>query len=150
MFFVSTTTVGGRRHCDYGSISVQPWIPGDHNPRSRVYSIPVVNPSRQSSPEIKNVRIFYLHVSWVFIFRVYFSILMETLHYLNIIIWTRMFVFSESYCTVRTVETGYNDLGLCDTSAIGLNITQYQLIPHKACVFLPCLVRHTQWHVPRI
>ena len=54
-----------------------------------------------------------------------------------------MFVSNESCCTVCTVEMGYNDLGLCNTSAIALNITRYQLIPHKARVFLPCLVRHT-------
>ena len=41
------------------------------------------------------------------------------------------------------VELRYKDLGLWDTSAITLHILWYQLIPHKARVFLPCLVRHT-------
>jgi len=43
---------------------------------------------------------------------------------------------------IYTVEFGYNNLGLCDTSVIALHIQWYQLIPHKACVFLPCLVRY--------
>jgi len=38
-------------------------------------------------------------------------------------------------------ELGYNDLGLCDTSDITLYIHCHQLLPHKARVFLPCLVR---------
>jgi hypothetical protein len=45
-------------------------------------------------------------------------------------------------CTVYTVELGYNDFGLCVTSAIALHMLLYRLIPHKARVFLPCLVRH--------
>ena len=35
-----------------------------------------------------------------------------------------------------TVELGYNDLGLCDTSFITLYIQWYELIPHKARAFL--------------
>jgi len=50
----------------------------------------------------------------------------------------------------NTVELAYNDLGLCDTSAITLYIPWYQLIARKARVSLPCLVRHTQEHLPRI
>jgi hypothetical protein len=42
-----------------------------------------------------------------------------------------------------TVELCYNDIGLCDTSSIASNIPWYQLIPHKARVFLPRLIRHT-------
>jgi len=38
-----------------------------------------------------------------------------------------------------TVELGYNNLSLHDTSAIVLYLLWYQLIPHKACCFLPCL-----------
>ena len=29
-----------------------------------------------------------------------------------------------------TVELGYNDIGLCDTSSIASDILWYQLIPH--------------------
>jgi hypothetical protein len=43
----------------------------------------------------------------------------------------------------HTVEICYNDIGLCDTSSIASNIPWYQLIPHKARVFLPCLIRLT-------
>jgi len=43
---------------------------------------------------------------------------------------------------INTVELGYNDLGLCDTSVV-LYILWCQLIPHKARVFLLSLVRHT-------
>jgi len=42
-----------------------------------------------------------------------------------------------------TVELGYNDLGLCDTSAITSYIPWYQLTPRKARLSLPCLLRHT-------
>ena len=34
-----------------------------------------------------------------------------------------------------TVELGYNDLGLCETSATASAIPRYQLISHKARVF---------------
>ena len=40
------------------------------------------------------------------------------------------------------VQLGYNYLKLCDSSSITTHILQYQLIPHNARVFLPCLVRH--------
>jgi hypothetical protein len=36
-----------------------------------------------------------------------------------------------------TAELGYKDLGFCDTSAVLLHILWYQLIPHKARLFLP-------------
>ena len=36
-----------------------------------------------------------------------------------------------------TVELGYNDLGLCDSSFIMIYILWYQPLPHKACVFCP-------------
>jgi hypothetical protein len=42
-----------------------------------------------------------------------------------------------------TVELCCNDIILCDTSSTASNIPWYQLIPHKARVFLPCLIRHT-------
>ena len=42
-------------------------------------------------------------------------------------------------CT-NTVEFGYNDLNLCDALSVALHIQWYQLIPHTARVFLPCLV----------
>ena len=35
----------------------------------------------------------------------------------------------------HTVALGYNDLGLCDTTAIALYLPWYQLIPRKARVF---------------
>jgi hypothetical protein len=41
------------------------------------------------------------------------------------------------------VEFGYNDIGLCDTSSITLHIVWYELIPQKAHLSLPFLVRHT-------
>ena len=44
---------------------------------------------------------------------------------------------------IRIVELGYNDLDLCDISAITLYILWYQLILHNGRIFLPCLVRHT-------
>jgi len=37
-------------------------------------------------------------------------------------------------------ELCYNDLCLGDTSAVVLHILWHKLIPHKACVFLPCLI----------
>ena len=43
---------------------------------------------------------------------------------------------------LQRVQTVYNDLGLCNTSDISLTIQWHQLIAHKACVFLPCLIRH--------
>ena len=46
----------------------------------------------------------------------------------------------------NTDDLGYNDFGSCDTTAINL----YILFPHKARVFLPCLVRHSYQHLPRI
>jgi hypothetical protein len=42
----------------------------------------------------------------------------------------------------NTVERGYNHLGLRYTLATALYILWYQIIPHTACVFLPCLARH--------
>ena len=45
--------------------------------------------------------------------------------------------------TLHTFELGYNDLSLCNTLAITSHILWLQVILHKACVFLPCLVRHT-------
>jgi len=41
---------------------------------------------------------------------------------------------------VYTVELGYNDLGLGYISAVVLHILWHQLIPQKACAFLPCLL----------
>jgi hypothetical protein len=43
-----------------------------------------------------------------------------------------------------TLELGYKDLGMCDTSSIELYIQyiQPQLIPHNA-LFLSYLVQHT-------
>ena len=60
----------------------------------------------------------------------------------------RQFLVNQRYSisTVQTheyVELYYNDLPLYDTSSITLFIQSYQLIPHKARVFLACLVRHT-------
>jgi hypothetical protein len=39
-----------------------------------------------------------------------------------------------------TVELGYSNIGFCDTLSIASNIQWYELIPHKATVFVPCLV----------
>ena len=39
----------------------------------------------------------------------------------------------------NTDNLGCNDFGSCNTTAI----TLYILLPHKARVFLPCLVRHS-------
>jgi hypothetical protein len=50
----------------------------------------------------------------------------------------------------NTVEFGYNNIGYCDTSPIASNTQWYELIPHKATVFIPRLVRHSQMHQPRI
>jgi hypothetical protein len=46
------------------------------------------------------------------------------------------------YQLMNTDELGYKDSVLCDTLAVALHLL-YQLIPHKACVPLPCLVRRT-------
>jgi len=43
-------------------------------------------------------------------------------------------------CDGDSVKFGYTDINLCHILAIMLCILQYQLIPYKACVFLPCLV----------
>jgi len=40
----------------------------------------------------------------------------------------------------NTVELGYSDLNLCDALSVALHIQWYQLIPHTARVFLPCLM----------
>jgi hypothetical protein len=50
------------------------------------------------------------------------------------------FVPVVTWCAIYTVELCYNDIGLCDTSSIASNIPWYQLTPHKARVFLPCLI----------
>jgi hypothetical protein len=47
-----------------------------------------------------------------------------------------------------TVELGYSNIGFCDTFPIASNTQWYKLIPHKATVFIPCLVRHSQMHQP--
>jgi hypothetical protein len=49
-----------------------------------------------------------------------------------------------------TVELGYSNIGFCDTLPIASNTQWYELIPYKATVFIPCLVRHSQMHQPRI
>jgi hypothetical protein len=49
----------------------------------------------------------------------------------------------------NTVELGYNNIGYYDTSPIASNTQWYELIPHKATVFIPCLVRHSQMHQHR-
>jgi hypothetical protein len=50
----------------------------------------------------------------------------------------------------NTVELGYNNISYCDTSPIASNTQWYELIPHKATVFIPCLVRHSEMHQPHI
>ena len=60
------------------------------------------------------------------------------------VFWFRKNVFMEHIISEKyAVQLGYNDFGLFDTSVITLCSLWYQLIPHKARVFLPCLVRHT-------
>ena len=59
------------------------------------------------------------------------------------VFWFRKNVFMEHIIRGKSVQLGYNDFGLFDTSVITLCILWYQLIRHKARVFLPCLVRHT-------
>ena len=60
------------------------------------------------------------------------------------LILTKIYIDTVSLEAIQTTaELGYNDFGLCDTLAIALYILWYQPIPHKAHVFLPCLVQHT-------
>jgi len=40
------------------------------------------------------------------------------------------FVFETDLLSPYTVEPGYNDIALCDTSPITSDILWYQLIPH--------------------
>jgi hypothetical protein len=49
-----------------------------------------------------------------------------------------------------TVKLGYSNIGFCNTLSIASNIQWYKLIPHKATVFIPCLVQHAQMHQPRM
>jgi len=42
----------------------------------------------------------------------------------------------------NTIALGYNNLSLGNMLFTILHILWYKLIPHKACVFLPCLVQH--------
>jgi hypothetical protein len=49
-----------------------------------------------------------------------------------------------------TSKLGYSNFGFCDTLSIASNIQWYELIPHKATVFIPCLVGHAQMHQPRM
>jgi hypothetical protein len=51
---------------------------------------------------------------------------------------------------VYTVKLGYSNIGFCDTLSVASNIQWYELIPCKATVFRPCLVRHAQMHRPRM
>jgi hypothetical protein len=58
---------------------------------------------------------------------------------------------SHSQCAKKnTVKLDYSNIGFCDTLSIASNIQWYALIPHKATVFRPCLVRHAQMHQPRM
>jgi hypothetical protein len=50
----------------------------------------------------------------------------------------------------NTAELGYSNIGFYDTLPIASNTQWYELIPHKAAVFIPCLLRHSQMHQPRI
>ena len=45
---------------------------------------------------------------------------------------------------VNTVEPGYNDIGLYDTTSIASDILWYQLIPHLTIITLFCSVITTQ------
>jgi hypothetical protein len=44
---------------------------------------------------------------------------------------------------LNTVEPGYNDIDLSDTSSITSDILYYQLIPHTVCSFVDITVRYT-------
>jgi hypothetical protein len=55
----------------------------------------------------------------------------------------------ENHRTLVSVA-GYTNIGFYDTLSIASNIQWYELIPHKATVFIPCLVRHAQMHQPRM
>jgi hypothetical protein len=44
-------------------------------------------------------------------------------------------VFQSTTMAIDTIELGYNDLGLCVTSAITSYVLWYQLIPCKAVLF---------------
>ena len=54
-----------------------------------------------------------------------------------------LLIYIYIYIYIYLFELGYKDLGFFDTSSITLITQWYQLISHKACVFLTCLVRHT-------
>jgi hypothetical protein len=58
-------------------------------------------------------------------------------------------LFDKTYRANR-VKLGYSNIGFSDTLSIASNIQLYELIPHKATVFIPCLVRHAQMHQPRM
>jgi hypothetical protein len=89
--------------------------------------------------EVKNPNIHtYIHAAYIYIY--------THTHTHTQYIYTN----THTHTHIQTAELGYNDLGLCDSSVITLYILWYQLIPHIARVFLPCLVRHTYEHLPRI
>jgi hypothetical protein len=50
-----------------------------------------------------------------------------------------LFLSSEKHVTLL----GYSNSGFCDTLSIASNIQWYELIPHKATAFIPCL-----YHIP--
>jgi hypothetical protein len=63
---------------------------------------------------------------------------------------TRTHALTHARTHTHTVIIGYSNIGFCDTLSIASNIQWYELIPHEATVFIPCLVRHAQMHQPRM
>jgi hypothetical protein len=62
----------------------------------------------------------------------------------------REIFYNQNFTKETTVKLGYSNIGFCDTLSIASNIQLYELIPHKATVFILCLVRHAQMHQPRM
>jgi hypothetical protein len=46
------------------------------------------------------------------------------------------YAYGQIYIYIHTVEPGYNDIGLYDTSSIASDILWYQLIPHSLTITL--------------
>jgi hypothetical protein len=99
--------------------------------------------------EVKNPNIYtYIHTAYTHthICSMYVCVYTHTHKHTT----THTNTYTHTHTHTHTPELGYNDLGLCDISVITLHILWYQLIPHMERVFLPCLVRNTYEHLPRI
>jgi hypothetical protein len=82
--------------------------------------------------------------------QLYFFTIIHCHLYMSISAWEHNQRSNILHIYIYTVELGYNNIGYCDTSPISSNTQWYKLIPHKATVFIPRLVRHSQMHQPRI